>query len=131
MFELNDKERRFVAAVMVSAFVALFLVASYVSYATRIDSASSFPHNIGNRVKFTATFNGVTKPGAIIALGDTSLVMKTRATGRFDWPEIGDTLSVAGRLERGSAYSGESGFVLRDATWTINRQFKNNESGEP
>ncbi|WP_442511357.1 hypothetical protein SH528x_003483 [Novipirellula sp. SH528] len=116
---------------MSCVLITLFIIASYVSFPVKIDSASAFEDNIGNRVRFTAAFDGWDKPGEVILLGDTAIMMQTRPTGRFDWPEIGDVIDVVGRVDRGNRYYGEPDLVLRDASWTIKSQLNDQRGGEP
>ncbi|WP_442511356.1 hypothetical protein SH528x_003031 [Novipirellula sp. SH528] len=115
----TDQQRAFLAGAIATTVVVLFCVASYVSYPTPIESYRSLAPHIGNRVKFNATFVGHSKPGQVILLSGSPVLMETRKTGQFSWPEDGDTIHVIGRVERGDRYYTDIDYVVRDAEWEI------------
>ncbi|TVQ02406.1 MAG: hypothetical protein EA381_03335 [Planctomycetaceae bacterium] len=118
----TDRQRMFLAIAISLMLFGMFCVASYIRYPTPIQSFAALEQHVGKRVTFEATFVAISKPGLLIRLGETPLLVEAGMAGHASWPKGGDTLRVTGRVEHGDGYYVESDYIVRDASWDVRKR---------
>ena len=118
----TDRQRMFLAIAISLMLFGMFCVASYIRYPTPIQSFAALEQHVGKRVTFEATFVAISKPGLLIRLGETPLLLDAGLGGHADWPKGGDTLRVTGRVERDYGYHVQSDYIVRDASWGFRKR---------